>query len=143
MKALILVSAVDEACVYLNGCHEQVPMALPSLPTTAIVQSFRLLTESCAAGSKKWRVYAPLDIELPEESSPDLPHEVIGKPILEVTLNVGDVLYLPRGTIHEAEAQEETSSHLTLSTYQKWNWHELAERVIEVRLCSSLRVTVN
>lgn len=35
-------------------------------------------------------------------------------------LQVGDVLYLPRGTVHQAVAQTEDSSHLTLSSYQRW-----------------------
>lgn len=35
-------------------------------------------------------------------------------------LQVGDVLYLPRGTVHQAVAQSEDSSHLTLSSYQRW-----------------------
>ena len=30
------------------------------------------------------------------------------------------MLYLPRGTVHQAVAQTEDSSHLTLSTYQRW-----------------------
>lgn len=35
-------------------------------------------------------------------------------------VQVGDVLYLPRGTVHQAVAQAEDSSHLTLSSYQRW-----------------------
>jgi hypothetical protein len=30
------------------------------------------------------------------------------------------VLYLPRGTIHQAIATDEGSTHLTISTYQNW-----------------------
>ena len=35
---------------------------------------------------------------------------------------MGDVLYLPRGTVHQARAQTQASSHVTLSTYQRWTY---------------------
>lgn len=39
---------------------------------------------------------------------------------MEVVLRAGDLLYLPRGTVHKGEAVEgEWSHHLTISTYQK------------------------
>ena len=39
---------------------------------------------------------------------------------MELVLKAGDLLYLPRGTIHKGEAVEgEASHHLTISTYQK------------------------
>ena len=40
------------------------------------------------------------------------------------------MLYMPRGTIHQAVAQEADSVHLTISTYQRWNHGELASRVM-------------
>jgi len=43
-----------------------------------------------------------------------------GEPLMELVLKAGDLLYLPRGTIHKGEAVEgEASHHLTISTYQK------------------------
>jgi ribosomal protein L16 Arg81 hydroxylase len=78
---------------------------------------------------------------LPFSSSPDLPREMIGKPVLEVTLTPGDVLYLPRGFVHEAVAQDSSSSHITVSTYQHHTQLNLAQRVLamslEVRVCAS------
>ncbi len=45
-------------------------------------------------------------------AAPDMPlppaaslQELLGEPVLEVTMNPGDVMYLPRGTPHQAEAQ--------------------------------------
>ena len=32
------------------------------------------------------------------------------------------MLYLPRGTVHHAEAQSKACSHVTLSTYQRWTY---------------------
>lgn len=40
---------------------------------------------------------------------------------------VGDVLYMPRGCIHQASAQEGDSAHLTISTYQRWSFADLLQ----------------
>jgi hypothetical protein len=42
--------------------------------------------------------------------------------LVQVLLQAGDVLYLPRGTVHQAQAQDGESSHLTISTYQRWSY---------------------
>lgn len=55
----------------------------------------------------------------------------IGEPILEVVLDVGDVLYVPKGIVHQALAQNEDSVHLTISTYQRWTWGDLMHSVLE------------
>jgi len=48
-------------------------------------------------------------------------------------VQVGDVLFMPRGTIHQAKAQKEASCHMTISTYQKWALADFAQAVIAVR----------
>ena len=50
------------------------------------------------------RISAPLH---PVRNPPHHPKDAIGAPILEVTLEVGDVLYMPRGTVHQAVAQSD------------------------------------
>ena len=83
-------------------------------------------------GRKRWRVYAPLDERhtLPREVSEDLDRASLGPPVLEETLEPGDVLYLPRGTPHEATALPgEDSVHVTVSTYQRWTVGDLAAAV--------------
>lgn len=78
-------------------------------------------------GTKTWRLHKEVDgFKLPSQPSGNLTQDIAGKPISEVTLQVGDVLYLPRGTVHQAVAQDEPSVHLTISTYQKWTWGDLA-----------------
>jgi ribosomal protein L16 Arg81 hydroxylase len=37
-----------------------------------------------------------------------------GEPVLDVTLQAGDTLYLPRGWLHEAKTSETDSLHLTM-----------------------------
>lgn len=91
------------------------------------------------AGSKRWRVYAPLE-RLPLEHYPPLPfeqkqdleyrrgttrklrvgieREACGEPVLEATLSTGDLLYLPRGYVHEAWCDaEEPSAHLSVGIH--------------------------
>jgi hypothetical protein len=57
---------------------------------------------------------------------------VLGDPTLEVELHPGDVLYLPRGTVHQAAAQQRDSAHLTISTYQRWSQGDLAATLLQV-----------
>lgn len=100
------------------------------------VEVFVLQTE----GKKHWRVYEPLDeaTTLPRYSSKDLDEAALPKPILDVVLEAGDMLYFPRGFLHQAKTIPDAahSLHLTVSTNQKTTWYDfLAEalpRALEV-----------
>ncbi|KAL1447966.1 hypothetical protein MTO96_006540 [Rhipicephalus appendiculatus] len=84
-------------------------------------------------GKKCWRLYAPMDPseELPRFSSVNFGPEEVGNPILEAVLEPGDLLYFPRGIIHQAYTPDDTHSlHLTLSTYQRNTWGDLFEKMI-------------
>ena len=55
------------------------------------------------------------------------------EPVLDVTLEEGDLLYMPRGWIHQACTLRENnmhSLHLTVSTMQQWAWIDLMEVVV-------------
>lgn len=55
----------------------------------------------------------------------------IGSPILEVVLEAGDLLYFPRGFIHQGDCLPDAHSlHITVSSYQKNSWGELLTKVI-------------
>lgn len=58
--------------------------------------------------------------------------DVLGEPVMEVELAVGDVLYMPRGTVHQATAQSSDSSHITISTYQRCSYADLATHLLQV-----------
>lgn len=75
-------------------------------------------------GSKHWKVYAPVQ-EFPrvEGSYTLVPREKLPAPILEVVLEPGDVLYIPRGFVHEAAAGERPSLHITLDVLVR-TWHD-------------------
>jgi ribosomal protein L16 Arg81 hydroxylase len=66
-------------------------------------------------GSKHWKIYPPLQ-ELPavRGSWAAVPRERIGQPIFEATINAGDVLYIPRGFVHEGRASDAPSLHITV-----------------------------
>ncbi len=91
------------------------------------------------AGRKTWRVYEPL-VRLPLNHIPRLAFEEhsaemkyarggpskgrgdigdaeSGEPTHEFSLDSGDLLYLPRGFVHEARTEEEHSRHLTVGLH--------------------------
>ncbi|XP_029211683.2 ribosomal oxygenase 1-like [Acropora millepora] len=84
-------------------------------------------------GRKHWRLYNPRsDMEtLPRYSSTNFSEDEIGEPILDTELVAGDVLYFPRGTIHQADTSSDSHSlHITLSTYQKNAWIDFMEKLL-------------
>uniref|UniRef100_A0A3Q3X5F1 Bifunctional lysine-specific demethylase and histidyl-hydroxylase n=1 Tax=Mola mola TaxID=94237 RepID=A0A3Q3X5F1_MOLML len=88
-------------------------------------------------GKKHWRVYNPRteDEVLPMLSSSNFDQAEIGKPILEVVLEAGDLLYFPRGFIHQGDCLPEVHSlHITISSYQKNSWGDLLQRVVPAAL---------
>jgi ribosomal protein L16 Arg81 hydroxylase len=65
-------------------------------------------------GTKQWRVFEPL-INFPlREQHVDLTSSYDGELQFEAELTPGDVLYLPRGCVHEATTGGERSLHVTL-----------------------------
>jgi lysine-specific demethylase/histidyl-hydroxylase NO66 len=85
-------------------------------------------------GKKHWKVYAPLNKQetLPRVSSSDYTEEDLKdvEPALDVVLEAGDLLYLPRGWIHQACTLQEHSLHLTVSAMQQWAWVDYLELLI-------------
>jgi bifunctional lysine-specific demethylase and histidyl-hydroxylase NO66 len=93
------------------------------------------------SGKKRWRVYKPREDgcdNLPRASSVDFTHEEMEgvEPIIDAVLGPGDMLYMPRGAVHQAECyaaegkqygkkerdEAEGSLHVTISACQKWTW---------------------
>ncbi len=69
-------------------------------------------------GAKTWRLYAP-EADVPPRLLPlrdRFAADRLPKPD-KLLLEAGDVLYLPRGRVHAAEAQEATSIHLTIGIH--------------------------
>ncbi|XP_019557368.2 bifunctional lysine-specific demethylase and histidyl-hydroxylase NO66 [Aedes albopictus] len=90
------------------------------------IEAFVLQVE----GRKHWKLYSPREPAefLARVSSPNFTQEEIGNPILEVVLEPGDLLYFPRGIIHQASTVPgHHSLHVTMSVYQKNCWADLLE----------------
>jgi ribosomal protein L16 Arg81 hydroxylase len=71
-------------------------------------------------GIKQWLIYKPTH-ELPNEYTL-ADKDSIKEPILDITLKPGDILYFPRGFIHQAKTpkleKNSYSTHITISTFQ-------------------------
>lgn len=86
-------------------------------------------------GRKRWKVYAPAkEARLPRVSSEDFTEDDMSamEPVLDVVLEPGDLLYMPRGWIHHAvtlppSQGNEHSLHLTMSAMQQWAWVDYLE----------------
>ncbi|KAM6202009.1 ribosomal oxygenase 1 [Rhynchocyon petersi] len=96
-------------------------------------------------GRKHWRVYRPRVAaeELALTSSPNFSQEDLGEPVLQTVLEPGDLLYFPRGFIHQAECQDGVHSlHLTLSTYQRNTWGDFLEAVLPLAIQAAMEENV-
>jgi bifunctional lysine-specific demethylase and histidyl-hydroxylase NO66 len=66
------------------------------------------------AGTKAWSIHEPVLADpLPWQPWKGTADDA-GEPILTVELQAGDCLYVPRGFLHSARAQEDLSAHLTI-----------------------------
>ncbi|XP_018337892.1 PREDICTED: bifunctional lysine-specific demethylase and histidyl-hydroxylase NO66 [Trachymyrmex septentrionalis] len=92
------------------------------------VEAFILQVE----GKKRWKLYKPLKLSehLPRYSSRNFDESELGEPILDKVINAGDLLYLPRGTIHQAMALDTYSLHITVSVYQRNSWYDFFEKLL-------------
>jgi len=82
-------------------------------------------------GEKRWTLHPPRSEEelLPRASSVDFEQASLGPPLAELTLSPGDLLYLPRGTVHQARTPPggPASLHLTVSVSRRHTWRDLLE----------------
>ena len=94
-------------------------------------------------GSKRWRVYSPESgpETLPRTSSKDYDPEELKPPVMDVILGPGDMLYLPRGWIHQAVTTRETghSLHLTVSCMMGWSWCDYLEHVLPAATAAAFK----
>eukprot|EP00096_Caligus_rogercresseyi_P013490 TRINITY_DN6129_c0_g1_i1.p1 TRINITY_DN6129_c0_g1~~TRINITY_DN6129_c0_g1_i1.p1 ORF type:complete len:440 (+),score=129.22 TRINITY_DN6129_c0_g1_i1:221-1540(+) len=81
-------------------------------------------------GKKHWRVYEP-PTKLPRFSSPNFSQSDMKEPILDMVLEAGDLLYMPRGTIHQGNCLEDAHSlHITISCHQRNSYGDLMSKIL-------------
>jgi len=91
-------------------------------------------------GKKHWKIYNPRSTEetLPRFSSQNLEQDEVGTPVIEVDMEPGDMIYMPRGTIHQGNClSEEHSLHITISAYQLNSWTDLLEKLLPAALTAA------
>uniref|UniRef100_H2ZFB8 Bifunctional lysine-specific demethylase and histidyl-hydroxylase n=1 Tax=Ciona savignyi TaxID=51511 RepID=H2ZFB8_CIOSA len=92
-------------------------------------------------GEKQWNIYNPRNAAetLPRFSSKNFDESEIGEPIFSKTLQAGDLLYFPRGIIHQAKSLPDTHSlHITISTYQMNTWGDFLEKLLPATLQTAI-----
>jgi len=94
-------------------------------------------------GKKTWKLYKPM-VELSRDYTQDLPQDDLGEPIYETTLEPGDMLYFPRGTIHQAKTGSDShSTHISISTYQQHTWGDFMDHVVRLAVDNALEEDVS
>ena len=99
------------------------------------------------AGRKLWQVHAPVHLH-PLADQPWTSHRAAVEaraaeaPLLEVTLEPGDVLYLPRGTVHGALTRDDLSAHLTLGVHPVTGHAALTAALALLRDSETLRASL-
>lgn len=87
------------------------------------------------SGTKRWRVHEPVHRH-PLADQPWTDHRgaiaarAQDEPVIDAVLEPGDCLYLPRGWVHSAEAQGETSIHLTVGV-APFTGHDVVRAALE------------
>jgi hypothetical protein len=85
-------------------------------------------------GTKRWRAWAPIDRSRdPVGGKHAVPRPTLDElddPVLDLVLEPGDVLYLPRGHPHVAETTDVASAHLTVGLLAI-TWHRAIRRAID------------
>ena len=88
------------------------------------------------AGHKRWIVHDPVHVD-PLRTQPwtdhrqAVSHRASERPTLDVVLEPGDTLYLPRGYIHSAEALGDICAHLTVGIHGHTR-HAIVEALAEL-----------
>jgi Cupin superfamily protein len=81
-------------------------------------------------GTKHWRTYGSArELPLADERFP-VSKERLGPPTQEVFLKAGDLLYLPRGHVHEAFTSESLSLHLTVGV-KVYRWTDVLHQALD------------
>ena len=78
------------------------------------------------SGRKRWIVYEPV-VRLPLASQPQAGSHLVpagAEPLMDIELEAGDALYLPRGYVHAALTTDEHSVHLTVGVLST-TWYDV------------------
>lgn len=99
------------------------------------------------AGHKRWHVHEPVVLNpLPDQPWQQHRAAVAARaaeqPLIDVVLEPGDALYLPRGYLHSADALGEVSIHLTVGVHPVTRHHLVQQLVARARDDPALRASL-
>ena len=81
------------------------------------------------AGTKAWSIHQPVLVDpLPSQPWKGTADDA-GEAVLSVELQAGDCLYVPRGFLHSARAQDDLSAHLTVGVVTT-TWHDVVRDMV-------------
>ncbi len=90
-------------------------------------------------GSKHWRLYeSPLRLPVSSQGFSHATDEV-GEVTEEFTLGPGDLLYLPRGVVHDAHSEDVSSLHLTIGIFPLL-WADVLRSALEAAIAGESRL---
>jgi Cupin superfamily protein len=90
-------------------------------------------------GSKQWRLYRPVvALPLPGLDTP-VGSEPLGPALQEIKLQRGDLLYIPRGHVHEAFTADEPSLHLTIGV-KAFRWADVLCQAVKAAARHDVRL---
>jgi ribosomal protein L16 Arg81 hydroxylase len=81
------------------------------------------------AGAKHWRLFKPAVVLPTRAQARAVAGWELAEPMTSLVLNPGDLLYLPRGVVHEARTQDDTSLHLTIG-FELPTWADVIEQCV-------------
>jgi bifunctional lysine-specific demethylase and histidyl-hydroxylase NO66 len=80
------------------------------------------------SGRKDWRVHEPIVVH-PLPSQVVQPVSQVTKPLLQIELCPGDVLYVPHGFLHSAKTTDDVSIHVTIGVLC-YTWHDMISEMV-------------
>lgn len=87
-------------------------------------------------GKKRWRLYerSDKDTNVSARVTKAFGQEELHKPVADFVMEPGDIMYFPRGTVHQAVSCDGAHSlHVTFSTYQVWRLYQLSKTIRNTR----------
>jgi len=126
------LTGLSRALAYELTCHVQTNLYLTPPGTQGFPPHFDAHNVFILQidGRKHWRLYdAP--VEAPVRATPvDATHYDTRQPLQSIELHPGDLLYIPRGTVHCARAEETPSIHVTVGPMVR-HWSTLLRMLAE------------
>lgn len=91
------------------------------------------------AGSKSWKIY-DTPMTLPDRTVHFDPKSYeLGAVTRSFTLNAGDIAYVPRGVVHDAQSTDDMSLHITLGCMST-TWREVLHAAVDALSLTNPRI---